>query len=162
MQLNKNIGEGSYSWSQKIDLAPQIWIKIVGFESNFNQICGIWALFWLHMCEAWRKKAAPYLKSQHLGTRILLDGGGVTYMGWKAWLVTSETGQSQAVLAWATTKFHWQDPSLSSTEKSREEQPTACLSILGEAGSCPGRPATPALAQQPPWKWALSLCWLNT
>ena len=41
--------KGSYTWSQKSALDPQIWVKIVGFESNLTQICGIRALFWLHV-----------------------------------------------------------------------------------------------------------------
>ena len=36
-------------WSQKSAPDPQICIKIVGFEPNLTQICGIWALFY-SMC----------------------------------------------------------------------------------------------------------------
>ena len=42
----------SYTWSQKSARDPQIWVKIVGFEPNLTQICGIWELFWHHLYEA--------------------------------------------------------------------------------------------------------------
>ena len=45
--------------------------------------------------------------------------------------------KSKATVARATTQFHWQDPS-HSTESSRQENPSACFSVLVIAGSSPG------------------------
>ena len=45
--------------------------------------------------------------------------------------------QSKAAVASATTQFHLQDPSLG-IESSRGEEPPACFSVLGVAGSSPG------------------------
>ena len=50
--------------------------------------------------------------------------------------------QSKAAVAPATTKFHWQDPSLS-TESCRSEKPSACFSVLGVAGSSLGGTSYP-------------------
>ena len=47
-------------------------------------------------------------------------------------------GTEKAAVEQATTQFHWQDPSLS-TVSSRDEKPPACFSVLGVAGSSPGR-----------------------
>ena len=51
MQL-EYVTKGSYTCSQKSAPDSQIWIKIVGFEPNLTQICGIRTLFWLHVYEA--------------------------------------------------------------------------------------------------------------
>ena len=69
--------------------------------------------------------------------------------GWEAWLVPSGTSQGAAV-APATTQFHWrQDPSLS-TECSRCEKPSTCFSVLGVAGSSPGRTSHPSTCLRSP------------
>ena len=70
-----------------------------------------------------------------------------------AWLVPSGISQGAAV-APATTQFHWQNPSLS-TECSRCEKPSACFSVLGVAGSSPGRTSYPNFANGPPF---VSVC----
>ena len=46
--------KGSYTWSKKSAPDSQIWIIREGFEPNLTQICGIRALFWLHVYEAYR------------------------------------------------------------------------------------------------------------
>ena len=57
--------------------------------------------------------------------------------------------QSKAAVAPATTKFHWEYPSLS-TESSRGEKPSAYFSVLGVAGSSLGGTSYPNFANGPP------------
>ena len=52
-------------------------------------------------------------------------------------------GPAKAAVASATTPFHWQDPSLSTESCSGGEKPPACFSVLGVAGSSPGRTSYP-------------------
>ena len=65
--------------------------------------------------------------------------------------------QSKAAIASATTQFFWQDPSLS-TESSRQEKLSAYISVLGVAGSSPGRTSYPKPWLWPP-KWVFVLLW---
>ena len=58
--------------------------------------------------------------------------GGFAWIGLGG-LAVFNWDQSEAVVASATTRFHFQDPSLS-TECSRCEKPSACFSVLGVAG----------------------------
>ena len=58
------------------------------------------------------------------------------------------------------TQIHWQVPS-PSTASTRGEKPPACFSVLGVAGSSPGRTSYPKPCQQPP-KWCLCSCRVDT
>ena len=76
-------------------------------------------------------------------------------MGLEPGSLPSGTSQGTAV-APATTRFHWQDPSLS-TECSRCEKPSVCFSVLRLQVWAPAGPATPT-CQRPP-KWVYVLLW---
>ena len=54
-------------------------------------------------------------------------------------LIGTIRDQSKAVVAPVTTRFHWEDPSLSTEGGSRCEKSSACFSVLRVAGSSPGR-----------------------
>ena len=64
-------------------------------------------------------------------------------------LTGSKKGPAKAVVAPVANRFHWHDPSLS-TETSKGEKTFACFSVLGVAGSSPGRTSYPTLANSFP------------
>ena len=76
-----------------------------------------------------------------------LDSEDLRGVGRPSWY---EKGPAKASVASATTpQFHWEVLSLS-TETSRGENPPACFSVLGVAGSSPGWTTYPSLAKGPP------------
>ena len=97
-----------------------------------------WNCWFAFFCESRSVKVRCPLVISASGSLDLVDLHGVGRPNW------FKKGPAKATVASATTQFHWQDQSLNK-ESNRGEEPSACFSVLGIAGSSPGRTSHPNL-----------------